>query len=167
MSGAVAYAMSDYAPGREEDAKPGAVSVPAEAGGCGKMHVAQMDDDNHPYIECDRCGPYLIAHHASFSGTPGGVPLTPDELGERELAERDAKATERVILRSVTDRLVDQIALEKQAKKAPSLMEQIAALSAKDKAELAKMLSGDSGEDEKKPAEPAKRGPGRPPKSAH
>jgi hypothetical protein len=164
MSGAVAYAMSDYAPGREEDAKPGAVVVPATAGGCGKMHVAQLDEDGHPYIECEQCAPVLIGKHASFAGTPGGVPLTPDELGERELAERDAKATERVILRSVTDRLVDQIAADKKAKSdpAPSLMEQIGALSAKDRAELAKMLSGEPSEEAEEPKAEAKRGPGRP-----
>jgi hypothetical protein len=164
MSGAIAYAMSDYAPSHDGQVGPGAVSIPAYVGGCGKMHTAQLDDDGHPYIECEQCAPILIGKHASFAGTPGGVPLTPDELGERELAERDAKATERVILRSVTDRLVDQIAADKQAKKAPapSLMEQIGALSVADRAELAKMLSGEAPEGSEEPKAEAKRGPGRP-----
>jgi len=161
VSGAIAYAMSDYAPSDDGERGPGAVALPASAGGCGAMHVAKMDGDGHPYIECEQCGPVLIAGHASFSGTPGGVPLTPDELGERELAERDAKATERVILRSVTDHLVDQITAGKQARKAPSLMEQITALSAQERAELAKVLAGEPLE-EKPEDEPARRGPGRP-----
>jgi hypothetical protein len=170
MSGAIAYAMSDYAPSRDGQVGPGSVSLPADRGGCGKQHVAKIDDGNHPYIECEQCGPVLIASHAAFAGTPGGVPLTPDELGERELAERDAKATERVILRSVTDHLVEQITANKQVKaEAPSLMEQISALSAKDRAQLAKVLAGEPLEepdenpkDEAKGPVQPKRGPGRP-----
>jgi hypothetical protein len=164
MTGAIAYAMSDYAPSHDGQVGPGAVSLPAHAGGCGSLHTAQVDEDGHPYIECEQCAPVFIAKHASFAGTPGGVPLTPDELGERELAERDAKATERVILRSVTERLVDEVAAGKQAKRAPAptLMEQIGALSAADRAELAKMLTGEPAEETEEPKAEAKRGPGRP-----
>lgn len=166
MSGAIAYAMSDYAPSHDGQVGPGAVSLPVHAGGCGKMHTVQVDDDGHPYVECEQCSAVLIGKHAAFAGTPGGVPLTPDELGERELAERDAKATERVILKSVTDHLVGEITAGKQAKKAPAptLMEQIGSLSPKERAELAKMLSGQPAEDEaeEEPKAEAKRGPGRP-----
>jgi len=164
VSGAIAYAMSDYAPSHDGQSGPGAVALPVHAGGCGQMHLAQLDEDGHPYIECEQCAPALIGKHAAFAGTPGGVPLTPDELGERELAERDAKATERVILRSVTDHLVDQITAGKQAKKAPSLMEQISALSPGERAQLAKVLAGEPLEkpESAEEAEPAKRGPGRP-----
>jgi hypothetical protein len=162
MSGAIAYAMSDYAPSADGEVGPGAVSLPADRGGCGKPHLAKLDEDNHPYVECEQCAPVLIGNHASFAGTPGGVPLTPDELGERELAERDAKATERVILRSVTDHLVEEITAGKQARKTPTLMEQIGALSAADRAELAKMLSGEVPEGDEEPKAETKRGPGRP-----
>lgn len=162
MSGAIAYAMSDFAPG--PDGAQGAVKLSPERGGCGQMHLVKVDEDGRPYIECEACGPALIAGHASFAGTPGGVPLTPDELAERELAERDAKATERVILRSVTDHLVDQITAKKQ-EKAPTLLEQIAALSPAEKVQMSELLASDTagavaGQAGSK--EPVKRGPGRP-----
>jgi hypothetical protein len=161
MSGAIAYAMSDYAPGL--DGAQGAVKLPSDRGGCGQMHLVQVDGEGRPYVECEQCGPALIAGHASFAGTPGGVPLTPDELGERELAERDAKATERVILRSVTDHLVGEITAKKE--KPPTLLEQIAALSSAEKVQLSELLASDTAgavADNRETKEPAKRTQGRP-----
>ena len=83
----IAYAPSDHGPSADGRVAAGAVRV---ADGCGEQHQIQVDDHGRPYMECDVCAPIQMGRHWGWAATPHGVPLTPDEQAERELANRDA-----------------------------------------------------------------------------
>jgi hypothetical protein len=87
----------------------------------------------------------LVGSHYGWAASPAAVPLTPDEVAERDLAERDGVAMQRIVLKSVTDSLVSQATAKK------GLLGQITSLSAADRAELLAALQGDDG-----PAKPAR-----------
>ena len=127
----------------------GHVSV---AGGCGVPfgHEVLITDQGRPYIDCEVCGPKLVGGHYGWAASPAAVPLTPDEVAERDLAERDGVAMQRIVLRSVTDSLVSQAGAQK------GLLGQIKSLSAADRAELLAVLQGDE-----EPAKPAARSAAR------
>lgn len=172
----VAYAMSDLAPGELIGA--GTVSVPADKGGCGREHHVKTNPERRPYIDCEACGAYLVGHHVGWANTPHGVPLTPDELGEVEVSKRDGETSYRLAMKAMGDAVGQIVQGNKQGIQtratAPSLAEQLAALSPAEKAELRAILgdpqpaadgaadpaplTGDAGP---KPA-PARRPPGRP-----
>jgi hypothetical protein len=138
------------APSEELNRPAGHVSVPEHAGGCGKQHTVQLDDDGRAYIACDKCAPAIVGSPGlGFAASPGAVRLTPDEIGERELAERDGVAMQRIMTKSLTDHFVAE-ALSRKVKQ-PSLAEQLAELSPAQRAEIAGLLKGD----EKPPAKPA------------
>lgn len=123
----------------------GRVSV---SGGCGVQfgHEIQVSEDGRPYIDCDICAPKLVGSHYGWAASPAAVPLTPDEHAERDLAERDGVAMQRIVLKSVTDSLVTAASAQK------GLAGQIRSLSAADKAELLAALRSDDGDDAKVPA---------------
>jgi hypothetical protein len=87
---AVAWAMSDMAPSPDGRIPAGAVALP-EGKGCGRQHHAQLDDAGRPYIRCAICAPWLIGHVHGFAASPAGVPLTPDEQGDVEIAKRQGE----------------------------------------------------------------------------
>ena len=145
----VAYAMSDLAPSADGEVGAGAVSL---GGGCGSMHPVQVDASGHPYIDCDTCAPRLAGSHYGWSANPAGVPLTPDELAERELAERDGVAMQRIVLKSVTDSLVGQAVAAKQTRQ--SLLEQIKSMSAEDRAGLLGLLQVEPAHTQKRAVKP-------------
>lgn len=120
----------------------GHVSV---AGGCGIPfgHEVLTTDQGRPYIDCEVCSPKLVGSHYGWAASPAAVPLTPDEVAERDLAERDGVAMQRIVLRSVTDSLVTQAGAQK------GLLGQIKSLSPADRTELLAVLQGDG---EAKPA---------------
>ena len=134
--------MSDAGPSQDGKVETGHVSV---SGGCGAVggHAIEVDEDGRPYIDCTICGPKLVGSHYGWAATPAGVPLTPDELSERDLAERDGVAMQRIVLKSVTDSLVTAASAQK------GLVGQIRSLSAADKAELLAALRSDDGDDPK------------------
>jgi hypothetical protein len=173
--------MNDMAPSPDGVTAAGTVSVPASAGGCGEQHQAFLNEDGRPTVVCDLCAPLLIRLHPSFAGSPNAVALTCDELAERELAERDGVAMQRVMMRSVTDHFVSELTGKAALPAAPaatarSLVAQLAALTPAERAEIAKLLAG---AEPAAPAEPAirvavsapapaaaRRAPGRPRKTA-
>jgi hypothetical protein len=146
---AVAFAMADHRPARDGSGG-GTISISKALGGCGESHEVQTDDRGHPYYECDRCAPALIGHCYGFAAHPGGVPLTPDELADREAAERDAKASQSFILQSMTDAFVKNLAAGAPLAipQPKSLADQVAGMSEDDKAALRELLGG--------PAKPSK-----------
>jgi len=140
----VAYAMTDLGPSSDGQVDAGTVSVSEANGGCGKQHKAFLNEDGRPCIECAVCAPVLIGGHYGWSATPNGVPLTPDEIAERELAERDGIAMQRVMMKSVTDHFIESMAAKGAAGPALSastLAAQLAALPAAERAEIAKLLA--------------------------
>jgi hypothetical protein len=147
---AVAYAMSDMAPSDDGRLPAGVVSVP-EPNGCGRQHRAQVDDNGHPYIKCAVCAPWLTGHAHGFATTPAGVPLTPDEMGEVEISKRQGEMSYHAAMRAMGETMGQLIQSNNRptgdpaaAPPQPSLMEQLAALSAGDRAQLAKMLAAPS-----------------------
>jgi hypothetical protein len=145
----VAYAPADHAPSLDGRIAPGHITRPVSAGGCGVCHEIQVDERGHAFLDCDQCAPALVGGHWGWAATPGGVPLTPDELAERELAERDAHAGQNAMMRAMTDSFVQAVngggfqfpGLTAAPAPQKSLVEQIAEMSAADKAALAAMLA--------------------------
>jgi hypothetical protein len=140
--------MTDLGPSQDGKVAAGRVKP---SGGCGVPfgHEIQLTDEGRPYIDCDICAPILVGGHYGWAASPAAVPLTPDELAERELAERDGVAMQRIVLKSVTDSLVSQATASK------GLLGQIKSLSASDRAELLAVLQG--GEDAARPRTAARK----------
>jgi hypothetical protein len=149
---AIAYGMTDMAPSPDGHVAAGTVSVPVGAGGCGRQHTAQLDENHRPFIACDQCVPVLVGGpHPAWASTPNGVPLTPDEIAERELAERDGTAMQRVMMKSVTDHFIESMAAKGAAaatKPAATAAELFRALSPAERAEFAAMLTTATGDGE-------------------
>jgi hypothetical protein len=165
---AVAYAMRDHAPDASADLAPGSLGVPVSRGGCGQAHTAVVDDHGYVRYECDKCAPALIGSHYGFSATPGGVPLTPDEISERDLARRDAEVSQNAILKGITEHFLATMSAGAKAQASPvakTLVEQVGAMSETDRADLAKALQSLADSEQKD--EP--KGPARPrtPRGAH
>ena len=103
----------------------------------------------------------LVGSTYGWAADPAGVPLTPDEIRAQELAKRDAEAAQSVLMSSMTNAFVQAIQggnflLPQAATPAPTLKEQLAALSAEERAELLADLA---------PAEKPKPASRRPPQS--
>jgi hypothetical protein len=165
--------MTDTGPSRDGHVAAGTVSIPEHRGGCGHQHTIQLDDDGRPYVGCDQCSPYLIGSVHGWAATPHGVPLTPDEHGEAELSRREGETSYRLAMKAMGDAVGEIVQGQRRpATQAgpPTLIEQIAALSPAERAELGKLFAADqkAGDDERAgKAEPAERPAprrGRPPK---
>jgi hypothetical protein len=165
---AIAYAMSDHAPSKDGE-RTGHLSLSPALGGCGAQHEALVDDRGRVYYECDRCAPAAIAHLYGFAATPHGVPLTPDEIADRELAEREATSNQNTLMRTMTESFVKAIqsgGMLPGAPKPKTLAEQLAELSEEERAQVAAMLApkpaapavpaADEGGEEEKPGPAAK-----------
>lgn len=164
---AVAYAMRDHAPA-SDGSGGGSISISKALGGCGDTHQAQVDDRGRVFYECDLCAPAAVGGCYGFSASPAGVPLTPDEVGDRELAKRDAEAAQSVILSSMTDAFVRNLAAGAPLVAPPpakSLAEQVAGMSEGEKAELAKLLGAEAAKPDEE-GHPAKATGGRARKTA-
>jgi hypothetical protein len=116
----VAYAMSDFA----------AVRLPEHMGGCGEQHHAQVDKNGRRYVECQQCGPALIAGHPGFAGAPADVPLTLDERAARASAEAEGRYTQAGLLSALTE----------QMRPAGDLASQVAAMSDAERDQLRDLL---------------------------
>ena len=162
---AVAYCMRDLH--GSDKTPPGAVCVPQHRGGCGVPHEATRLPNGRWVIECDACAPSLIGKTYGFSSDAAGVPLCPDELRENDLAERDGKAAQGVVMSAMTEAFVRQI----QATGATfpgmtpppvqkTLLEQLADMSPEERAQLGALLGAPAAVEA--PKAPAARKPGRP-----
>lgn len=174
----VAFAMADHAPSLDGRTAAAHIRLPAHRGGCGNEHEVQVDDRGHAFIDCARCGPGMVATHYGWSASPGGVPLTPDQIAANDLAKRDAEVGQNAMMRAMTDSFVKAVqggGFTFPGIPGPvpqkSLVEQIAEMSDGDKAALAAMLAPAAPVQDAAPGTsrlvqsadaPAKRGPGRP-----
>lgn len=179
---AVAFAMRDMYPAADGRTPAGAVCVPTHRGGCGTPHEVFLTDDKRGVIECDRCAPVLVGGTYGWSSDAAGVPQTPDELRANDLAARDAKTNEATVMSAMTQAFVEAIKNggfgavgAPEPVKQPSLVEQIASMSAEDRAQLAGLLGAPQAQNPARLAKaedadltpdevkaPAKRSPGRP-----
>lgn len=173
----IAYGMTDLGPSHDGAVDAGTIAIPADRGGCGKQHSAALDDDRRPFVACDLCAPVMISQMYGWSATPSGVPLTPDELGEAELSKREGETSYRLAMKAMGDAVGEIVQGTRPVVKQPSLIEQIKALSAEERAGLASLFAADqkAGAEERAPAPqpipppgPAAKPParrGRPPKN--
>jgi hypothetical protein len=164
-----------------------AITIPVERGGCGQPHEAgDLAEGARFVVDCPRCEPHIIGARLGWAHTPHGVALTPDEIASVEQDEARAKREQNRTWGS-PDALAHTFAaaMAKQVSggggSAPSLLEQIAALTGEERAALAAMLTAstetvipaESGPGEESPKdddlkvesgepEVAKRRPGRP-----
>lgn len=167
------------------------ITVPTDRGGCGMPHelTGEPADGERFSVNCPACEPHIIAARIGWAHTPHGVHLTPDEIAQVEAEEARAKREQNRTWGS-PEALGSAFAAAMSAKmgtpaaSAPTLMEQIAALSPEERAALGAMLTsaapsieaapvveedgedegGDEGEDEGSEAATATtpRRPGRP-----
>lgn len=139
------------------------ITIPQERGGCGQSHEAEQTPEGQPSkITCEKCEPHIIAARLGFSHDPISVALTCDELGAVEAAERSASREQNKTMASLLPMIRAQFLSQQSAVPAvpaPSLLEQIQALGAEDRAALAAMLTpapaadAQSAEGDDKPAD--------------
>lgn len=125
------------------------ITIPADRGGCGKSHelIGELADGDRFAIDCPACEPHIIAARTGWAHTPHGVHLTPDEIAQVEAEEARAKREQNRTWGS-PEALGSAFAAAMAAKmgapsaSAPTLMEQIVALSPEERAALGAMLTG-------------------------
>jgi hypothetical protein len=176
----IAYGMTDTGPSDDGTVAAGSVSLPEHKGGCGKSHRVFLNEDGRPCIQCAACAPALIGGHYGWAASPAGVPLTPDEQGEVQIAEREGQVAMRMAMKAMGDTVGRMVQGQQQQQEAPvlsasALAAQLAALSPAERAEIGKLLQPAAPAPAPHPAVPAapakpvtaaRRGPGRPAKTA-
>lgn len=179
----IAYAPSDHGPSADGTVDAGTVSVAPNKGGCGRQHKIRLSEDNRPMIDCPQCGPALTGGHWGWANSPAGVPLTPDEQGEVEIAEREGQVAMRLAFKGMGETVSNMIrsgkgepaAAPPAADRKLTAVDLFGQMSKDERAEFARLLAADAtpvspglpvGENVIPPAvPPVKRGPGRPPKN--
>jgi hypothetical protein len=179
----IAYAPSDHGPSGDGTVAAGTVSVAPNKGGCGQQHKIRLNADSRPMIDCPQCGPALTGGHWGWANSPAGVPLTPDEQGEVEIAEREGQVAMRLAFKGMGETVSNMIRSGKgEPAPAPPVTERkltaadlFGQMTRDERAEFARLLATDAapavkaelpvGENVIPPAQPPKRGPGRPPKN--
>jgi hypothetical protein len=145
----IAYGMSDLAPSDDNPAG-GHVRVSVDRGGCGQAHHVSLDGNGRPVITCPQCAPALIAGHYGWANNPSGVPMTPDEKGEVEIAEREGQVAMRMAMKAMGSAVAQQVqgilpaAQPQSALTASALVAQLAAMPAAERAQIAALLQGDA-----------------------
>jgi hypothetical protein len=152
--------MSDMAPSDDGKIKAGTVKVPEDRGGCGKSHTVELDEKDRPRIVCEACAPILVGGHFGWSASPSGVPLTPDEQGEVEIAEREGQVAMRMAMKAMGAAVASQVQGTSDAPKlsASTLVAQLSSMSTAERAEIAALLK----EDDKPVVKPEHKAPARP-----
>jgi hypothetical protein len=130
------------------------ITVHPENGGCGEEHKAGLLEEGELFrINCPACEPFILKMRTGWSATPEGVALTPDEIGEVEHAERDAKRQQNRTWgdpRLIGDAIAKAFGMgggqvPAAMVESPSLLAQIAALAPEERAALAGMLLASGG----------------------
>lgn len=123
------------------------ITIHPENGGCGEEHKAGLLESGEVFrINCPQCEPVILRMRTGWAATPEGVALTPDEIGEAERAETNAKRQQNrtwgdptLIGDAIRDAMLGPGGRRQQVE-APSLLAQIAALEPEERAALAGML---------------------------
>lgn len=146
-----------------------AITVPAERGGCGTSHEAgELADGDRFSIDCPACEAVIAAMRTGWAQQPHAVALTPDEIGVAQAAESQAARARNRTWGDASE-LAKAFASAIQGgmstpSAAPSLLEQVAAMSVQERAAFAAMLTASlptpTGEPETV-AEPVRRGRSR------
>ncbi len=124
------------------------ITIPTDRGGCGRSHELPDPAGGGPRtVDCPACEPHIIASRTGWAHDPIAVALTCDEIAQVEAAERDAKVEQNRTW-SNPARLREALFGNQPTAAAPSLLEQIAALSAEERAALAGMLTAQTPEPE-------------------
>lgn len=128
--------MTAYAP---SDVR--SITVPL---GCGQPHDAgELAEDERFAVDCAECEPHILAlKDHGWARDPLQVALTPDERQRFESLEANAKAQQATTWsdpRAIGNAVAQALGVAQQ-QAAPSLLEQIKAMSGEDKAALAGLL---------------------------
>lgn len=128
--------MTTYAP---SDVR--SITIPA---GCGQSHDAgELAEGERFAVDCAECEPYILAlKDHGWSTDPLQVAMTPDERTAFEALERNAKAQQASTWsdpRAIGNAVAQALGVAQQ-QQAPSLLEQIKAMTGEDKAALATLL---------------------------
>jgi hypothetical protein len=139
--------MSDLGPSGDGRVKAGTISVPVSRGGCGEQHTAFVNEDGRVCIKCPSCAPVMVGSHHGWAATPAGVPLTPDEQGEVQVAEREGQVAMRMAMKAMGDTVGRMVQGDGKAAKAEpvlnasTLAAQLATMTAAERAEIASLLA--------------------------
>lgn len=125
------------------------ITIPAERGGCGMEHKAGLLEPGEKFrINCPACEPFILKMRTGWAATPEGVSLTPDEIGEVERDERDAKRQQNRTWGDPSvfaSEFAKAIGAGSRAQvETPTLLAQIASLAPEERAALAGMLLASS-----------------------
>jgi hypothetical protein len=139
--------MTAYAP---SDVR--SITIPA---GCGQSHDAgDLAEGERFTVDCAECEPHILALAGhGWASNPLQVALTPDERTALEALERNAKAQQATTWsdpKAIGNAMAQALGTFGPAPAAPSLLEQIKALNAEEKAALVGLLT-------ETPAEPAEK----------
>jgi hypothetical protein len=121
---------------------PTDVRAIAPAGGCGEIHSAPegLAKGDMMSVDCPTCEPLILGLGWGWATDPAHVELTPDERLAAEAADREGSVATNLAMREFGRAVADRV--HGPAPVAPAtLMEQIAAMSAEDKAALAAALA--------------------------
>lgn len=123
--------------------------------GCGDPHeAADLPEGERWSVDCPACEPHIMADLYGWAYEPGKVAPTTDERAEIERAEKDAKRANNATWSNpaAMAAMLAQAMQPAQAE-APTLLSQIASLSADDRRALVAMLSAtDNPQQERAPA---------------
>jgi hypothetical protein len=136
--------------------------------GCGHAHSAERElgPGEHFSVTCAACEPHILATKTGWSSDLSTVALTPDERAVYEQQEKVGQRAQAIAARALADRLGDVIrGADAPAAPVDPVQDVIAKLSALNNDQLAALRAVFTADQAAGAAE-AKRGPGRPKKSA-
>lgn len=136
--------------------------------GCGREHSAarELGPGEHFKVECASCEPHILATKTGWSADLSTVALTPDERAIYEQQEKVGQRAQAIASRALAERLGDLIRMDgAPATPVDPVQDVIGKLSQLNSDQLAALRSIFAADQAAGAAE-AKRGPGRPRKSA-
>jgi hypothetical protein len=138
--------------------------------GCGNAHAPERElgPGEHFSVSCPACEPHILATKTGWSSDLSSVALTPDERAAYEAQEKVGQRAQAIAARALAERLGDVMRGADTAPPAPvdPVQDVIAKLSALNNDQLAALRAVFTADQAAGAAESAKRGPGRPKKSA-
>lgn len=128
----------------------------------------ELGPGEHFKVDCADCEPHILATKTGWSPDLSAVALTPDERAIYEQQEKVGQRAQAIASRALAERLGDLIRMDGAAAPAPvdPVQEVISKLSALNDDQLAALRAVFTADQAAGAAETAKRGPGRPRKSA-
>lgn len=120
------------------------ITIPTHKGGCGQSHEAgELAPGEHFSVTCPGCEPAIIGLRHGWAYQESGVHLTPDEIGEVERQEADAKRQQNRTWgdpNAVGRALAEALAKNTPAGQSPNVLGLVAAMSPDERAALRELL---------------------------